>query len=740
MRDAVGDSDAARDTDGATDAEGGAALLRTRGGRPPARDAAGRTRVALLLATALLALPGGLGAQAAPDSAEADTLPRPAFEGEPVTVTVTREEAELQRLPFTVSALDGEEVRLGERHLSLEETLASVPGVSVQNRRNHALGDRVTVRGVGARAQFGVRGLRMLVDGIPLTMPDGQSAVSNVDAASLGRVEVIRGPASALYGNGAGGVIRFRTREPADAALRVEPRVAAGSHGYLQTRLQASGRPGGEGGAGYVLSAGRMETDGFRDHARAEMYRGNLVVRARPAPDTRVRGVVNAYDMPFAQNPSSLTRQDARQQPRKARSFIVDQGAGKELRQVQGGATLDHRWGEGGGLEATAWGTRREVWNPIPTQVIDLDRAAGGLRTEVRGSERLAGLPARWTAGVDASAQRDRRRESENEGLAEDGSRAREGELLIDQVERVLAAGPFARLTVEPSAAWRLTATARYDAYRFEADDRFLSDGDDSGDRSLDQWSPAVGVSYAPAPDLTLYANASTAFETPTAQELSNRPSGEGGFHPELGPERLRTLEVGTKGERAGLRWQLSGYLSEVEDALVPVERVTGEVYFRNAGRVERKGLEASLAWRPAPGYRVRLAYTLQDNVFDRFETPDGDFSGNAEPGVPDHQLFAGGAYRTPFGLRAGVDVRWVDEFPVDDANSALNWSYEVVDLRLRWEGAPGGGPRIRPFAGVDNLFDVRYNGSVVPNAFGDRFYEPAPGREVFVGLSLGGG
>lgn len=715
-------------------------LRRPRRGRPAAR-AARAALAAVLAAGALLPGPAQLAAQADPDSASADTLPRPAFEGEPVTVTVTREETELRRLPLTVSALDGEEVRVGERHLSLDETLEAVPGVSVQNRRNHALGDRVTVRGVGARAQFGVRGLRLLVDGIPLTMPDGQSSVSNVDAASLGRVEVIRGPSSALYGNGAGGVIRFRTRAPAEAPLRVEPRVAGGSHGYLQTRLGASGRPWGSGGAGYVLSAGRTETDGFRDHARAETYRGNLVVRAPVSRDTRLRGVVNAYDMPFAQNPSSLTRQDAREQPRKARPFIVQQGAGKELRQVQAGATLEHRWGEDGALEATAWGTRREVWNPIPTQVIDLDRAAGGVRTEVRGSERIAGLPARWTAGVDASAQRDRRRESENEGIPEDGSRAREGDLLIDQVERVLTVGPFARLSVEPSARWRLTATARYDAYRFEAEDRFLSDGDDSGGRSLDQWSPALGVSYTPAADFTLYANASTAFETPTAQELSNRPSGEGGFHPDLGPERLRTLELGAKGRRAGLQWQLAGYVSAVEDALVPVERVTGEVYFRNAGRVERKGLEASLSWRPIPGYRLRLAYTLQENVFDSFETPDGDFSGNAEPGVPDHRLFAGGSYRTPFGLRAGVDVRWVpDEFPVDDANSAFNWSYEVVDLRLRWEGAPGGGPRIQPFAGVDNLFDVRYNGSVVPNAFGDRFYEPAPGREAFVGLSVGGG
>ncbi len=698
-----------------------------------------RAIAALAAATALLA-PSALPAQSAADTAAADTVPAPRFESEPIRVTVTRADRDAGRIPFAVSAVEGEEIQAGERQVSLQETLEAVPGVAVQNRRNYSLGDRVTIRGSGARAQFGVRGLRVLADGVPLTMPDGQSSLTNLDISSVGRVEVIRGPASALYGNAAGGVIRFRTRDAAPAPVRAVPRVAGGSHGYLATRLQASGHLGGAESTSYVFSASRTETDGFRRHARAEMYRGNAVVRSPLGPDTRLQAVVNVYDRPFAQNPSSLNREDARETPRKARSFIVQQGAGEEARQVQGGATLTHRLGPGAELEATAWTARREIWNPIPTRIIDLERWAAGFRTESRWRTRAAGVPVRITAGADAEAQRDQRREVVNRGLGDGGDRAREGDLLLDQQERVAALGTFAQLSVEPSPRWRITGALRHDAHDFDADDRFLSDGDDSGSRYMGEWSPSVGVAVYPSPAVTLYANASTAFETPTASELSNRPSGGGGFNPELGPQTLRTLEVGAKGSDGAIRWQLTGYLSDVDGALIPFEGATEQVFYRNAGRVDRKGVEASLTWRVARGLRTRLGYTLQENTFEQFETADGDYSGNAEPGVPDHRLFAGASYRAPFGLRAEADVRWVDDFPVNDANTASNWSYGVTDFRVLWEGRPWRGLLVRPFVGVDNLFDVRYNGSVVPNAFGDRFYEPAPGREVFGGLSVGVG
>lgn len=710
----------------------------TRG--PSCRGRCARTALAAAAAAAALLIPSTLPGQAASDTTASDTVPEPRFEGETIRVTVTRADRDAGRIPFAVSVVDAEEIQAGERHVSLQETLEAVPGVAVQNRRNHSLGDRVTIRGSGARAQFGVRGLRVLADGVPLTMPDGQSSLTNLDVSSVGRVEVIRGPASALYGNAAGGVIRFRTREADAAPLRAVPRVTGGSHGYLATRLQASGHLRGPESTSYVLSASRTETDGFRHHARAEMYRGNLVVRSPLGPDTRLQGVVNVYDRPFAENPSSLGREDARENPRKARSFIVQQGAGEEARQVQGGATLTHRLGPGAELEATAWTATREIWNPIPTRIIDLERRAGGLRVESRSRTRVAGLPVRLTAGADAEVQSDERREVVNLGIGETGDRTREGELLLDQRERVASLGTFAQLSVEPSSRWRITGALRHDAHDFDADDRFLADGDDSGSRYMGKWSPSLGVAYYPSPAVTLYANASTAFETPTASELSNRPSGGGGFNPGLGPQTLRTLETGLKGDAGSVRWQLTGYLSEVDGALIPYEGATGEVFYRNAGQVERKGIEASLTWRAARGLRARLGYTLQENTFVRFETPDGDYSGNAEPGVPDHRLFAGASYRAPFGLRAEADVRWVDDFPVNDANTASNWSYGVTDLRVLWEGRPWSGPLVRPFVGVDNVFDVRYNGSVVPNAFGDRFYEPAPGREVFGGLSVGVG
>lgn len=675
-----------------------------------------------------------------PDTIPPDSLRRV----EELRVTVTRSSARLRELPAAVSVVSAEELGAGERGLSLAEGLRGVPGVFVQNRRNVSLGDRLTIRGTGARAQFGVRGVQVVADGVPLTMPDGQATLTNLDLTSAGRIEVVRGPASALYGNGAGGVLRVRTRDFAPQSLRAETELLGGAHGFLQSRVSASGRLGGAAGsAGYRLSAVRMEREGFREHSGAEVYRGNLVMGGRPSEATELRGVLNVYHTPFAENPSSVDRETARTDPRATRPLVREQGLGEEATQGQAGLTLRHRLSAGTGLEATLWGVERSVWNPIPFRIIDVSRRAAGLRSEVNGRLGRRGASLRWTAGLDAGHQRDDREELENLGVDDGGAgaseaRAREGELLLDQAERVTSLAPFLRLEIAPARRWRITLGGRYDATRFAVDDRFLADGDDSGSRLLDRFSPSAGVTYLASGSLGLFASYASAFETPTASELSNRPSGGGGFDPELGPSVQRGFEVGARGALGGERasWELVLYRTEVDDALVPFEGATGEVFFRNAGEVERDGLELSVDASVLSRLDARLSYTLQDHRFERFVVEGDDVSGNREPGVPPHRVHAGLVARGPLGLRGEVDLGWVDAMPVDDANRAENPSYTVVDLRLsRW-----GVGTVRPVLGVDNLFDERYNGSVVPNAFGGRYFEPSPGRTFYGGIRLEGG
>lgn len=686
-------------------------------------------RAALAAVLSLAPAPGG-----AQEPTAADTLDRP-VQADTLTVTVGRVEQRLRDAPFAVSVVDARTVRRAELGVSLEEPLQGVPGVVVARRHNFSLGDRLVVRGAGARSQFGVRGVEILMDGIPLSLPDGQATLSNLDLGSATRIEVLRGPASAFHGNAAGGVVSVTSGGFVPDGPAVRPRLELGSHGYRELEVEGAGRAAG---FDLLVHAGRLETDGFREHSAAETYRANMVARRSLAGGGELRAVLNLFDMPFGENPSSLSREAAEEDPDSAREFIVSQGAGEEATQGQAGLTLSLPLGPSSRMRASAWGLGRELRNPIPGRIIDLERGAGGARLEVHGAAPEAGPSLRWTAGLDAELQRDDRLESENLGVPEGGDEARAGPLLLDQREEVAFLAPFLRLDANPLERVRLTGALRWDLYRFAVDDRRLDDGDASDVRHMDALSPTLGVSVDPGTAVDLYANLATAFETPTTSELSNRPDGAGGFHPDLEPQRTLGAEVGARGSHGDgtLGWEAAAYRARVHDALVPFEGADGSVHFRNAGEVLRRGFEARAGWRPGAGVEARLAYTLQAHRFETFTVDAMDLSGRRVPGVPEHRLFAAVGWTGPEGLGAEVRWTWTDAYPVDDANSATNPSSRVVDLRLRAE-AELGSWRLRPFLGLDNVLDDRYNGSVVPNAFGERYFEPAPGRTFFLGAEL---
>jgi iron complex outermembrane receptor protein len=693
--------------------------------------------VTLALLGCLAFTPGPAPAQEIPktpaDSVRgADTIPT--YRTEEISVRVARSDRLLIHLPFSVAVVERAAFQDARLAVSLDESLRFVPGLFVHNRRNFSLGDRLTMRGLGARAQFGVRGMRVLSDGIPLTFPDGQTALTNLDLASAGRAEIIRGPASALYGNAGGGVISVSTEIPPSDSAYLEPLFLAGSYGMFQGRLKAAGSAAG---FGYTGSVNYLDSDGFREHSSARLFRGNLVASRSLGDRGEIRALANFFRTPYAQNPSSLDLDDAVNRPRTVRPAIVAQGAAEIATQGHGGAALDLGLGETARLRAVAWAGGRDVWNAIPGRIIDLGRFWGGVRTEI--GTRLPGPASavRLAGGVDLELQRDNRAEFENLGIQEPGGRAMEGDLILSQGESVVGLGPFLQLEADLGARWTFAATGRFDLYRFEADDRLLSDGDDSGTRTFSEFSPTVGLTWSALDPLNLFANYSTAFQTPTTNELSNRPDGQGGFNPELEPERIQGVELGMRGSLGEARfgYGIAAFHSEVKNALVPYEGATDQVYFRNAGRVERSGVELHLAWSPLPSLGTRMAYTVQRLRFVEFETPAGDFSGNAEPGVPDQWLVIGLVHSAPFGLQTELDYRWVAAYPVNDANTAANWSSHVIDLRATLDRTADGFP-LRVFVGIDNLLGERYNGSVVPNAFGGRYYEPAPGTVVYGGVS----
>ena len=700
-------------------------------------------------AAALLLLPAPTLA-ADPEAPDSTVYKAPA-----VVVTATREAAPLDRLPLAVSAVGRDRFAPGERGLSLSEALRQVPGLHVAERNNPSQGPRLMARGLGARAAFGVRGVKVLLDGVPLTTPDGQTQLGNIDLAAAGRVEVLRGPASSLYGNAGGGVVSVRTRHPEATGVRVQPRLVAGSDGLWLRQLALAG--GGR--HSFHLSLRQLDLDGYRDHSEARVRGLNAVARSRLRPSWELVWVLNLYDAPYLLNPSSLHRTDAEERPRFARGFIVGQGASKRARQSQGGITLRHTGG-GARTELTLYGVARSLLNPIPGTVIDLERRAGGLRAVHGRTVRLAGLPGSWKAGGDLEAQRDDRREHGNEGLTDPDTPPRRvpesvslGDLLQDQEESVGSAGAFAALDIHPRPGWTLSLGGRLDRYGFEATDRLLDDGDDSGTRSLSQLSPSAGLGWQLTPRTLLYASYGTAFQTPTTVELGNRPDGAGGFNPDLDPESVSSLEAGLRGSDRGgrLTWDAAIYRLVVDGMLIPfqVEDPASEaVYYRNAGRASSRGLEAALGARRGI-WRADLAYTFTDFRFDDYVIRSGEepvqLSGNRVPGLPPHRLLLDLTAELPLDIRAEIETEWVAGYWANDHNGPPpgseadrldyeNPAHAVTGLRLTAPLTFGFG-RVRVFAGIDNLLDAGYNGSITPNAFGDRFFEPASGRAWYAGL-----
>jgi iron complex outermembrane recepter protein len=582
------------------------------------------------------------------------------------------------------------------------------------------------------------------VDGIPATLPDGQSSLDHLDLGSLGGVEALRGPSSALYGNASGGVLAFRTARPAPVPVRQEVGLIRGSDGYQ--RLQAT-TSGVAGQTGYLLNLASLRYDGFRtnpvagssgSYGAAERLNVNGRVE-RPLLGGQLGLVLNAVDLD-SENPGSLTLAPALEDPtRPAFTGNVTARTGKTVRQAQAGATWTGPLGRPGGVqgELAVFGVRREIGNPIPGTIVDLDRWAWGGRGIVRWDQPRPGATggARlWVAGGEVEVQLDDRLNYRNV-LGERGSTT------LDQGEQVVAAGAFVQTLSPLSATLLAMGGIRLDRIAFQADDRFPRPGgrSQSGDRSLGAISPSAGLRWAPREGTGIHANVTTSFESPTTTELANRPDGAGGFNPDLAPQRGVGGEVGVRTTFAGaIEVEGTAFLTGVTNELIPFEDAAspGRVFYRNAGSSRYQGAELRVATPSARLLAGEVTWSWTDARFRDYTVGTNDWSGNQVPGQAPRR---GEAIVTARHLGVTAELRgvWSDEIPVNDANTASAPSHSLVDFRLGTDPVRLGVWRITPTFGVTNLLDERYISSVAVNAFGGRFFEPGPGRSLHLGGSV---
>ena len=646
-----------------------------------------------------------------------------------IVVRATRMEKRASEIPAAVSVITKNDIQRGRQQLALDESLAAIPGVFIQDRYNYSRDLRISIRGFGARSAFGIRGVKIIVDGIPETLPDGQGQSDSIDIGSTEQIEVIRGPSSSLYGNASGGVINI-TSERGPAEPFIETRLSAGEFGFNQVQLKTGGNSGR---LNYMVNLSKMEFDGYRDHSEAESSLLNARFAFAIDEESELGIVVNATDQPVAHDPGGIDLATAQADPTSARQRNVDFDASEVLKQQRLGLTYKKSFGERHELRIRNHYVWREFANMLPfggggaTQ-FDRFYVGGGASYAYNGE--LWGKPNRLVTGVDLDRQDDDRQRFDNDmGTL--------GPLISDQDEIVTNVGLFVQNELSLSDDLALTVGLRYDEIDYEVKDKFLSDGDDSATRTLDELSPMLGLLYSPFDAASFYATISTAFEAPTTTELANA-SGTGGFNPDIDPQLATNYEVGIKGTLAERNsYEVALFSIDVEDELIPFE-VGGRDIYENAGKSSRKGVELSFTSRPIDGMRVSFAYTYSNFKFEEFVDDNGnDHSGNALPGIPDNVLRAELNYTHSSGFYGVIDARYVGEMAANNANSVTIDSYTVGNLRMGLADWQLGNLVLEPFVGVNNLTDETFASEIRINAFGGRYYEPAPVRHYYGGVAI---
>jgi len=671
----------------------------------------------------------------------------------PVVVTATRTEQAPYDIPAAIDVVATPPD--GSLDVNLSERVQAIPGIVARDRQNYAQDAQVSIRGFGARSTFGIRGVRLYTDGIPASMPDGQGQVSHFNLDSAARVEVLRGPFSALYGNASGGVVQVFTADGTDPPeLRFG--VAGGSNGNLRASVNARGV---DGPVDYNVDFTHFRTSGYRDHSAARRESGNAKIGWKIADDAKLTLVVNTLDVPDAQDPLGLARAQYRADPRQVAAAAKTFDTRKSADQQQAGLIYDQRIDGANSLRVMGYYGQRGVTQylsiPVATQVsqpgnsggvVDLSNEYGGGDVRWTWRDTLAGRPFELAAGVAYDNQEQHRQGYEN---FVDGTLGVRGRKRRDEIDRVFDFDQYAQATWRVADDWTLMGGARHSEVRFRSSDRYVAPGnpDDSGTVRYAATTPVFGVLWRAAPWMHVYANWGRGFETPTFSELGYRADRGPGLAFDLKPSHSRNAELGLKLRPTdGMEAGLALFRADSDDELAVATNLGGRTTYQNIARSRRQGIEASFKDDLTDDLHLVASYThLQASFRTPFLTcvsagcpaPDTPVqAGTRIPGVPRSIGYAELRYGATKGWQAGVDVSAMGATAVNDLGSESAPGYALF-------GLSGGyvfdqGPwRVNTFARVDNVADRHVVGSVIVNDGNGRYYEPAPGRTFLLGVDV---
>ncbi|HBQ0769028.1 TonB-dependent receptor PqqU [Klebsiella pneumoniae] len=652
--------------------------------------------------------------------------------------------------PAAVSVVNGDEMRQAAPRVNLSESLGAVPGLQVQNRQNYAQDLQLSIRGFGSRSTYGVRGLRIYVDGIPATMPDGQGQTSNIDIGSVDTIEVLRGPFSALYGNSSGGVINV-TSQTGTQPPTVEASSYYGSFGTWHYGMKATGAVGDGSHAGdvdYTVSTNRFTTHGYRDHSGARKNLANARLGVRINDVSKLTLLLNSVDIK-ANDAGGLTADEWRDNPRQ--SPRGDQyNTRKNTRQTQAGLRYERQLSAQDDLSVMMYAGERETtqFQSIPRApqlkpshaggVIDLTRHYQGIDTRLSHRGELL-VPVTLTAGLDYENMSERRKGYENFVMVNGAPQyGEQGALRRNERNLMWNVDPYLQTQWQLTDKLSLDAGVRYSSVWFDSNDYYITpgNGDDSGDASYHKWLPAGSLKYALTDAWNVYLSAGRGFETPTINELSYRSDNQSGLNFGLKPSTNDTVEIGSKTRIGNGLFTAALFQTNTDNEIVVDSSSGGRTSYKNAGKTRRQGMELGLDQQFGESWRLKAAWTWLDATYRTNVCDDASCNGNRIPGIARNMGYASFGYQPEQGWYAGSDIRYMSDIMANDENTAKAPSWTVVGLTTGYKWSYGR-MDMDLFGRIDNLFDREYVGSVIVNESNGRYYEPAPGRNYGIGLNL---
>ncbi|MBU0938715.1 MAG: TonB-dependent receptor [Gammaproteobacteria bacterium] len=659
---------------------------------------------------------------------------------DPSVVTGSRSVSRSFDLPYSVDSISREQISDGQLGINASEALARVPGLVVQNRQNYAQDLQISSRGFGARSAFGVRGIKLIADGIPASTPDGQGQAATFNLDTAERIEVLRGPAATLYGSNAGGVIQMFSRN-GEGPPRIGAETLFGSDGLNKNHLSAEGAVDG---AGFVLDASRMDTNGYRDHSSARRDQTFAKLNVEPDDDSKLALIYSSLEQNGTQDPLGQKWADYKADPRSVTSNALTYNTRKSIDHQQLGMNYERYIGDAT-LQVNAYTGRRSVvqYLSIPKGTPTNELGGGGV---VQFDRKFYGAGVRWMqpissvpgelmiiTGLDFDQSEDSRHGYKNYSGNTLGVK---GELRRNEIDTARSLDPYIQANWAIDR-WTLQAGLRHSTMELDVDDQFLSNGDASGSKTYQKNTPSMSVMYAFTPDLHGYVSAGKGFETPTQAELAYAPGDVEGFNFGLKPAESTQYEVGLKAQiNNSTRVNAAVFQITTDDELVVTAAKDGRTSYQNAGRTLRRGFELGIESQLSEQWSANLAYTRLQATYDSDFSNNGKTidKGNYLPGVPQTLLFAELNWKPRDWLSTAVEGMYRSKIYVEDTNqeraapgySVFNWRARFEQKVEHWT--------FHQTLRLDNLLDRQYVGSVIVGDSNQRYYEAAPGRSWYAG------